>query len=92
MQKYHKLQDLVGWRLRKQADGSTAKVYERVVAPRACKNQCYNAFRAGLRGDRTYALGRELPKGLGNLEKLGWLTEQLLVRGMKKRRDAVEGV
>lgn len=90
-QRYAWINNLVGSKDVTGPDGEQIEVYERVGPKRACKSPCYSVYQAGVRGDKKSILARELPSGIEELERLGLLTERLLVRGMKKRRDVVEG-
>ena len=88
---FYWVSDLVASRTIADAGGRETLVYERVASRRGCQGYCYQFYRAGVRGGQQRAGMGEIPDGLGELERLALLTERLLVRGMKRRRDAVEG-
>lgn len=52
---------------------------------------CRTYFSQGVTRNEAYVWTRAMPGGLNELERLAWVTEKLLVRGMVQRRDVVEG-
>ena len=70
----------------REVDGET--VVQAAVPRKGCAS-CLGFEYQGRIGGSSWT--KEMPKELGDLERRAFVTEKLLVRGMKKRRERVEG-
>lgn len=84
---YSTCRNLVGSRGVDPATGQT--VYE-YVSPRFGCSSCYSFLNQGVKRDEAYVWTRAMPREVGEMERLAWVTEKLLVRGMKRRKEVVD--
>jgi len=76
------IRNLVGWR---EVDGKN--IVSKAPSRSGSCNGCYSFH---LKQTKVESVPAEI-WARGEMERLLWVTEQLLVRGMKKRREVVEG-
>lgn len=75
-----------------QVDPETGQKVFKPTLPRWGCSSCGLVLSQGVSGDRTCEWMEGMPEGGNEMERLAWVTEKLLVMGMKKRRDVVERV
>lgn len=78
--KFTTVQPLVGW---KEIEGQ--KIYDAMTERRGCKG-CYSFFRKKINGEGV----PESVKIVGEQHRLAWITDEVLKRGIRIRREVVE--